>query len=365
MIPSRAALRLSALCLALASSTTGCQSNEGRGIEIDSIMEGIAGFLGNEHPVRRLQQYSGLHDAATFRHGPDTPDTWNQCREDLQWFAECDYETWKDVSLATYFVTRAVVDDASALSRGEAIRTLRRLGGMLLEAEVRTGELVSEDDAYLALRRMNEIHGAGGVHVPDEAATAVACDALVARLGGLRVDDDLTASPEALRTRMKVLRGILNHIIAGGYADEVRSPEGQRALDGALISIGAQTVRLSLLMALRGDPRAEVRTDAAATLGVLEAVTSAPGLARAYGGEESNACRREIVIALGCLATSAAAVDATRDVVVPVLIDALDDDDGAVAFNARTPLVAMAGKDLGSDPSAWRKWWTDSRLKSR
>jgi len=347
----RRALR-SCVVAALAA-VPGCASIND--VQPREILDSITEFLGQSNPSKHVRRLVALHDTGTFRHDPDLPPTYDACVEEVRILGGSDYGTWRDVAVSTFFVTRVAVDDQAALNRGEAVRALVRLGGMVAGAEdPPEGAGAPEKEVSDALQRLRAIHGPGGVHDPPGPETAGECAALVHRIGDLRLDDPTGATTSDLRYRLGILRGFLNILVATGLADEDRSPEATAAVDRTVINIAAQAARLSLLAAARSDERAEVRAAAADALGAIGAGRAIPGLAAALRTERTAAVRREAVQSLGVLAGAGEAEAAGA---VPSLLSALEDDDRSVRFNAREALAALAGKDLGEERAPWIEWW--------
>ncbi|MHC4820364.1 MAG: hypothetical protein ACYTDX_01425, partial [Planctomycetota bacterium] len=270
---------LPALVLTAAALGGACASNPFSSEGANKFVQDISEFLGGGNPSRHVQNLVDLHDAATFEHRPDVPPTYEACLEEIRELEQVDYDTWREVALATFFITRVAVDDQSALNRGEAVRALARLGGMCFDAEAeRTRPAATEKQVTDAIRRLRAIHGLGGVHVPDDAATAEECVGLLTIVGDLELDRPPNYTDAELRFRLRNLRGILKVIVSTGLAEEDRSEEAQAAVDRTVIAIASQAARLSLMDAVIDDTDTTVRAAAADILGRLRVRSTAPGL---------------------------------------------------------------------------------------
>ncbi len=358
------ARRLLLPAAAILAVAPGCVSGNERGeIPLDAFMERVTDLFGRTPPLRRVQRLAQIHDTATFRHEPDTPDTWEACRSEVAALGRMEYgDAWAEVALAAYMGTRVLVDDASALNRGEAAVALAAIGRLLAAAEdPPAGPPATDADFLKGFQRIKALHTRDG-HDPSVPDADRECTEILRRMGDYRPEGDLGAPPGALRARMSELRGVVNLVVLGGHYAEKQDPEGRRVVSRTIVNASAQAVRAALVLSLRTDTAEAVRVAAADALGGLGAAEAVAGLVRALPSEESRSVRREIVQSLALLA---AGTDGAREAAVPVLLGALSDEDSGVRLNARDGLAAVAGRDLGEDVDAWSRWWGDHRRGSR
>lgn len=268
----------------------------------NDVLQDIVEFVGGTRPARHVERLALLHDTSTFRHAPDLPPTTASCIEEVRALRDADYETWREVAVATFYVTRVASEDSSAFNRGEAVRALVRLGGMVLEHEEPPAAPASGDRAAKALQRLREIHEKGtNLHASPEAVGE--CTEQIGVLGSFRT----AAAPDALRAEvqyeLRLLRGTLM-----GLMVETSSPashgtgEAAAAVDRAVLNLSAQAVRLSLSFALRFDDQPTVRAAAAESVERLGVPGMAGVLRAALGREESGAVRHRIVAAAAAAA---------------------------------------------------------------
>ena len=345
-LPALLALAL----LAPACATTGTEE----GID---LLAAVREFIGGRGPADHVERLGVLHDTATFRHVPDLPPTEETCLDEVRSLARADYGTWREVAVATFYVTRVASEDSSSLNRGEAVGALARLGGMVLEQEEVPAAPSGGDAAARALKRLRELHDpVSNLHPSAEAAAE--CAAEVAVLGSYRA----AAPPDALRAELqyelRVVRGTLMGLMVETRSFDAHRDAGHAAaIDRAAVNLASQAVRLSLASALRFDPQPTVRTAAAAAAARLGVPGMAEVLQHAYAREESAAVRHGLVTAAS---VAAAAGRADRGDGVTLLIAALSDDDEKVRFVARDALRSTAGEDLGPRAEAWIRWWASA-----
>ncbi len=348
--------RGAALLVVALAALPACGTLRGGGS--GEFLDDLSEFLGRSNPGRHVRRLVALHDTATFQHEPDLPPAYDACVEEVRILGSSGYETWRDVGIAAFYLTRVAVDDPSALSRGEAVLALRRLGKMVFEAEdPPAGSGLAEKEVTAALVRLRDIHGPGAGHRPPGPETAAECARLVRSLGDFRYDDPVEGTA-GLRYRLKNLRDMIQVLVATGLADEDRTPEARGVADRTVVNIAAQAVRLSLVVALQSDARPDVRASAADALGATGAVRMLPALVAACPVEADATARREIVQSLDELLPGPAAPGAAE--AVPVLLVALEDEDTSVRYNARAALKRLAGSDLGAERAPWVKWWAQA-----
>ena len=349
----RAPAGLLALALLAGSLSSSCRSINAENTR--EMVADISEFLGRSNPSRHVERLDRLHDWATFEHRPDLPPTVDACLEEVRTLAKSDYESWRDVALSTFFVTRVAVEDGVALNRGEAVEALGRMGKMVQEAEDPPATPLAEGAAGQAVKRLRELHAPDtGLHISPEAIEE--CREVVLSLGDFRPHVAPAASESEVRLSLKLLRGTLMGVVVETRCAEAHdNPAARAAVDRVVVNLASQAVRLSLAAALRFDPDATVRAAAARVLGALGPAGQSEGMGAAYAREEAPAVRREIVAALRRLS---AVPGPDRGASVAVFIAALDDDDESVAFHARETLRTLAGEDLGPTATPWIVWWS-------
>jgi hypothetical protein len=320
----------------------------------NDVLQDIMEFIGGTKPARHVERLALLHDPSSFRHVPDLPPTTASCLDEARALAEADYESWREVAVSTFYVTRVVCEDSSAFNRGEAVRALVRLGGMVLEHEEPPATPATGDRAAKSLQRLREIHEKG-TNLHASPAAVGECAEQVGVLGSFRT----AAAPDALRAEMqyelRLLRGTLMGLMVETSSPESHGTgEAAAAIDRAVLNLSAQAVRLSLAFALRFDGQPTVRAAAAESIERLGVPGMAGVLRAALGREESGAVRHRIVAAA---AAAARPGGSERETGVILLVAALSDDDESVRFVARDALRGIAGADLGPRPEPWVHWW--------
>ena len=349
------ALRRTALLLALGALGAALSSCESFSTQnTHEMMADVSEFLGASNPSRHVERLDALHDWGTFGHRPDLPPTEEACVEEVRILAKSDYESWREVALATFFMTRVAAEDPAALNRGEAVAALERMGRMVQEAEDPPAAPAGDDATAKALKRLKEIHDPEvGLHVAPEAVGE--CRDLVLAVGDFRMPLRPGASEADMRHDLLLLRGTLLVVVGETRCGEAHaSAEARSSVDRAVVNLAAQAVRRSLAVSLRYDPEAPVRAAAARVVGALGGEAAAESLSAAYVKETMVPVRREILGAVGRLVPRRGA---DLGIAVPMLLAALDDDDESVGFNAREILRGLAGQDLGPKAAPWTAWW--------
>jgi hypothetical protein len=321
----------------------------------------VAEFLGASDPVKHAGRLETLHDTASFRHVPDEPGTVDRCLAEVRNLAGSDYGTWREAAVATVVLMRVATEDPVALNRGEAVRALERFGTMLGEAEDPPVDPAPEDEISRGLPRLRALHGKeDGLHAGEAEATE--CAALVRRIGDFHAALPVEASLPEVRLRLKILRGTLRAVLIETRSEAAHADVAVKSgIDRAAVNLGVQAVRVAAFAAMVYDPDDRVREEGATAIGRIRAPGAAAMLKFAFTRERDATVRRRLVQSLG---TAAAAGDRqVRDLAIPVLVLALEDDDRSVGWNARDALRVLAGKDLGDRAEPWILWWDGARQK--
>lgn len=159
-------------------------------------------------------------------------------------------------------------------------------------------------------------------------------------LGGLRYPRVGTA---------RAVLGIIGNMLAVQDIPSLR-PAARRAVR----NIGRQVVELSVVRALRRDPSALVRGEAALAAARIRAPDFGEPLVQALRLEPDSGARVRMVRALAWY---------PGRTMLETMVELQADESRSVRINARELLVRFTRRDFGSDAGAWIRWWEESGRK--
>jgi len=156
-----------------------------------------------------------------------------------------------------------------------------------------------------------------------------------AKLGSPSIYDDEKHRTEAIET------------LVANYA-EGREPVAIRAIIvRSLGNLGDSRCR-GVAARAANDPEAIIRLEGCRALGKVGRPEDATILARIMTVDTLEDCRIAAIEGLGSLKVQDARI-------IQVLLDGMDHDDPAIRLECLNSLRKITGKDLGTDPAAWRR----------
>jgi HEAT repeat protein len=115
----------------------------------------------------------------------------------------------------------------------------------------------------------------------------------------------------------------------------------------SLGDLGDRRARAAVAKAVN-DPEGVIRVEACRALGKLGRAEDATVLARIMTVDNLEDCRIAAIEGLGSLKVRDPRID-------QILLEGMEHDDPAIRLACYRSLQAITGKDLGSDPAAWRR----------
>jgi len=309
-------------------------------------------FFGGERPPgRALQKIRETHDLTDWTYRAGVEDAIETTREGVQELARSDYHSWDETALVISLLSTMAVRDPAALVRSDTLSTLNWFRRWIHEDTIRMGKgvVTTEDDVIEALKALDRLQN-------DPAATTdprrvMAMIDAISILGSHPWDELTSERPAIIKTTLSRPRGVIGRLTRPDLTARRGIPEIRDTLDRALLRVADEVIILTMMAAM-ADRTAYVRASAAKTLFLARDPRAVGPIVSTLGVETRDFVRLELVKALG-----ASALGTARKRAIPALADVLMDTDISVRQAAASELERLTGAGIGSDVSAWHRWW--------
>jgi hypothetical protein len=321
---------------------------------VDTLLADVEALLGSSSgPGRYLLEIRDLKEPESWAFKADAEDPLERTRRAVRALATCDYASWAESALVVEILSSMADEHPSSLVRAEALDTLARLAVWTFRAESPTDHPSTNAEMIEAVKVLKSALGKDD----SDAAMTFQVTAAVATLATYpfdRVELGADAGSHAVAARehssqlRRLARGALRAINGRGLEGFLADPGVREALDEAFVSVSADVIRLTLAKAALADPAETTRAAALRDIGNLAYEDSAAVAGLALRHDPYASVRREAARALRGYPVETAA---------PHLLDALTDEMADVRGAAAASLAILTGQDFGDDRAGWVRWW--------